>query len=148
MITIAIVGRPNVGKSSLFNRLTKSRDALVADIPGLTRDRHYGKFLIEDSQFILVDTGGFEPKKKVGIAKEMALQTRLAIDECDLILLVVDGREGLHPIDQHIADIIRKNDKEKILLINKTEGYGAGNCKRRFLFLWIQEISHHFICSW
>ena len=122
MITIAIVGRPNVGKSSLFNRLTKSRDALVADIPGLTRDRHYGKFLIEDSQFILVDTGGFEPKKKVGIAKEMALQTRLAIDECDLILFVVDGREGLHSIDQHIADIIRKNDKEKILLINKTEG--------------------------
>lgn len=122
MITIAIVGRPNVGKSSLFNRLTKSRDALVADEPGLTRDRHYGKFKIEQSQFILIDTGGFEPKKKVGIAKEMALQTRLAIDECDLILFVVDAREGLHPIDQHIADIVRKNDKNKILLINKAEG--------------------------
>ena len=122
MITIAIVGRPNVGKSSLFNRLTKSRDALVADTPGLTRDRHYGKLQIEDSQFILVDTGGFEPKKKQGIAKEMSLQTHLAINECDLILFVVDGREGIHPIDQHIADIIRKNDKEKILLINKSEG--------------------------
>jgi GTP-binding protein len=122
MITIAIVGRPNVGKSSLFNRLTRSRDALVADEPGLTRDRHYGKFKIEQSQYILIDTGGFEPKKKVGIAKEMALQTRLAIDECDLILFVVDAREGLHPIDQHIADIVRKNDKNKILLINKAEG--------------------------
>ena len=122
MLTIAIVGRPNVGKSSLFNRLTKSREALVANIPGLTRDRHYGKFFIDESQFILVDTGGFEPKKKLGIAKEMALQTKLAIDECDLILFVVDGREGLHPIDQHIADIIRKNSKEKFLLINKSEG--------------------------
>ena len=122
MISVAIVGRPNVGKSSLFNRLTKSRDALVADLPGLTRDRHYGKITIEDAQFILVDTGGFEPKKKIGIAKKMALQTLLAIDECDVILFVVDGREGLHPIDQHIADVIRKNDKEKILLINKTEG--------------------------
>ena len=99
MITIAIVGRPNVGKSSLFNRLTKSRDALVANTPGLTRDRHYGKLQIEDSQFILVDTGGFEPKKKQGIAKEMSLQTHLAINECDLILFVVDGREGIHPID-------------------------------------------------
>jgi len=122
MKTIVIVGRPNVGKSSLFNRLTKTRDAIVADMPGLTRDRHYGRLNIEEHQFLLVDTGGFEPNKKVGIQKEMALQTRLAIDESDILLFIVDAREGLHPIDQHIADVIRKNDKPKILLINKAEG--------------------------
>ena len=122
MKTIVIVGRPNVGKSSLFNRLTKTRDAIVADMPGLTRDRHYGRLNIEDHQFLLVDTGGFEPNKKAGIQKEMALQTRLAIDESDVLLFIVDVREGLHPIDQHIADVIRKNDKPKMLLINKAEG--------------------------
>jgi GTPase len=120
--TIVIVGRPNVGKSSLFNRLTKTRDAIVADMPGLTRDRHYGRLNIEEHQFLLVDTGGFEPNKKDGIQKEMALQTRLAIDESDVLLFIVDAREGLHPIDQHIADVIRKNDKPKMLLINKAEG--------------------------
>jgi GTPase len=122
MKTIVIVGRPNVGKSSLFNRLTKTRDAIVADMPGLTRDRHYGRLSIEEQQFLLVDTGGFEPNKKVGIQKEMALQTRLAIDESDVLLFIVDVREGLHPIDQHIAEVIRKNNKPKILLINKAEG--------------------------
>jgi len=120
--TIVIVGRPNVGKSSLFNRLTKTRDAIVADMPGLTRDRHYGRLNIEEHQFLLVDTGGFEPNKKDGIQKEMALQTLLAIDESDVLLFIVDAREGLHPIDQHIADVIRKNDKPKMLLINKAEG--------------------------
>ena len=122
MKTIVIVGRPNVGKSSLYNRLTKTRDAIVADMPGLTRDRHYGRLNIEEHQFLLVDTGGFEPNKKDGIQKEMALQTRLAIDESDVLLFIVDAREGLHPIDQHIADVIRKNDKPKMLLINKAEG--------------------------
>lgn len=122
MKTIVIVGRPNVGKSSLFNRLTKTRDAIVADMPGLTRDRHYGRLNIEEHQFLLVDTGGFEPNKKDGIQKEMALQTLLAIDESDVLLFIVDAREGLHPIDQHIADVIRKNDKPKMLLINKAEG--------------------------
>jgi GTP-binding protein len=116
------VGRPNVGKSSLFNRLTKTRDAIVAALPGLTRDRHYGQLNIEENRFLLVDTGGFEPTKKSGIPKRMATQTILAIDESDIILFVVDARLGLHPIDEHIADIIRKNDKQKILLVNKAEG--------------------------
>jgi len=119
---IVIVGRPNVGKSSLFNRLTKTRDAIVADMPGLTRDRHYAKLSILENTFLLVDTGGFEPTKKTGISKKMAIQTMLAIDESDIILFVVDVRTGLHPMDQYIADIIRKNDKQKILIVNKAEG--------------------------
>ena len=122
MKTIVLVGRPNVGKSSLYNRLTKTRDAIVADMPGLTRDRHYGKLSIGDNDFILVDTGGFEPDKKFGIQKEMATQTKLAIDESDIVLLIVDARSGLHPVDQHITEIIRKNDKQKMLLVNKAEG--------------------------
>ena len=122
MKTIVLVGRPNVGKSSLYNRLTKTRDAIVADIPGLTRDRHYGKLSIGEHEYILVDTGGFEPDKKTGIQKEMATQTKLAIDESDIVLLIVDARSGLHSIDQHIAEIIRKNDKQKMLLVNKAEG--------------------------
>ncbi|MGE4596808.1 MAG: ribosome biogenesis GTPase Der [Methylophilaceae bacterium] len=122
MKTIVLAGRPNVGKSSLFNRLTKTRDAIVAALPGLTRDRHYGQLNIEENRFLLVDTGGFEPTKKSGIPKKMAIQTILAIDESDIILFVVDARFGLHPIDEHIADIIRKNDKQKILLVNKAEG--------------------------
>ena len=122
MKTIVLVGRPNVGKSSLYNRLTKTRDAIVADMPGLTRDRHYGKLSIGDHEYILVDTGGFEPDKKYGIQKEMATQTKLAIDESDIVLLIVDARAGLHSIDQHIAEIIRKNDKQKMLLVNKAEG--------------------------
>ena len=122
MKTIVLVGRPNVGKSSLYNRLTKTRDAIVADMPGLTRDRHYGKLTIGDDDYILVDTGGFEPDKKFGIQKEMATQTKLAIDESDIVLLIVDARSGLHSVDQHIAEIIRKNDKQKMLLVNKAEG--------------------------
>ena len=122
MKTIVIVGRPNVGKSSLFNRLTKTRDAIVADFPGLTRDRHYGKLEIQDSQFLLVDTGGFEPKNKEQIVQEMALQTKQAINESDIIIFMMDYRKGLHPTDEHIAEVIRKNDKPKIIVINKAEG--------------------------
>ena len=122
MKTIVLIGRPNVGKSSLYNYLTKTRDAIVADMPGLTRDRHYGKLSIADHDFILVDTGGFEPDKKTGIQKKMAAQTKLAIDESDIILFIVDARSGLHIVDQHIAQIIRKNDKTKMLLVNKAEG--------------------------
>ncbi|MEI6738131.1 MAG: GTPase, partial [Pseudomonadota bacterium] len=92
--TIVIVGRPNVGKSMLFNRLTKSRDALVADLPGLTRDRHYGHGRGSSKPFLVVDTGGFEPKVTDGILHEMAKQTLQAVAEADAILFVVDGRQG------------------------------------------------------
>ena len=90
---IALVGRPNVGKSTLFNRLTHSRDALVANIPGLTRDRHYGSAVIDDQRVVLIDTGGFEPVAASGVAEQMARQTRQAVIEADVVVFVVDGRQ-------------------------------------------------------
>ena len=90
--TIVLVGRPNVCKSTLFNRLTRSRDALVADLPGLTRDRHYGRGIGASRPYLVVDTGGFEPAADTGILKAMATQTLLAIDEADVIVFLVDGR--------------------------------------------------------
>jgi GTPase len=120
--TIVLVGRPNVGKSTLFNRLTKSRDALVADLPGLTRDRHYGRGVGGDKPFLVVDTGGFEPTAETGIMKEMARQTLLAIDEADVIIFVVDGRHGVSPQDQVIANRLRKSQRPVLLAVNKTEG--------------------------
>ncbi|NCV94251.1 MAG: ribosome biogenesis GTPase Der, partial [Burkholderiaceae bacterium] len=122
---IAIVGRPNVGKSTLFNRLTKSRDALVADFPGLTRDRHYGNGRVGDREFICIDTGGFEPVAKTGIMAEMAKQTKQAVAESDLVIFMVDGRLGLAPQDRVIADFLRKTGRPVILAVNKTEGMSA-----------------------
>jgi len=119
---IAIVGRPNVGKSTLFNRLTKSRDALVADFPGLTRDRHYGNGRVGEREFICIDTGGFEPVAKTGILAEMAKQTKQAVAESDLIIFLVDGRLGLAPQDRVIAEFLRKTGRPVILAVNKTEG--------------------------
>ncbi|MDP1718319.1 MAG: GTPase, partial [Burkholderiales bacterium] len=92
--TLVIVGRPNVGKSTLFNRLTHTRDAIVADAPGLTRDRHYGHGCVGDKPFLVVDTGGFEPVAKDGIFHEMARQTRQAVDEAEIVLFLTDGRAG------------------------------------------------------
>ncbi|MFW5431288.1 MAG: ribosome biogenesis GTPase Der [Methylophilaceae bacterium] len=120
--TIVLVGRPNVGKSTLFNRLTKSRDALVADLPGLTRDRHYGRGIGASQPYLVIDTGGFEPKADKGILKEMARQTLLAIDEADLVIFIVDGRAGLTPQEYTIADILRKSQRPVMLVVNKTEG--------------------------
>ena len=120
--TLVIVGRPNVGKSTLFNRLTKSRSALVADQPGLTRDRHYGHGLVGDKPFLVVDTGGFEPTAKDGIVHEMARQAEAAIAEADVLLFVVDGRAGLTPQDQAIADRLRRSGRPLHLVVNKAEG--------------------------
>ena len=119
---IALVGRPNVGKSTLFNRLTRSRDALVADFPGLTRDRHYGTGRIGQRPFIVIDTGGFEPITKEGIFAEMAKQTRQAVAEADVVLFLVDGRLGLAPQDLAIADELRKTGRPILLVVNKAEG--------------------------
>ncbi|QWD09837.1 ribosome biogenesis GTPase Der [Polynucleobacter paneuropaeus] len=123
---ITIVGRPNVGKSTLFNRLTRSRDALVADFSGLTRDRHYGKGRIGERAFICVDTGGFEPVAKTGIVAEMAKQTKQAVAESDIVIFLVDGRLGMAPQDRVIADFLRKTGRPIILAVNKTEGMQAG----------------------
>ncbi len=120
--TIVLVGRPNVGKSTLFNRLTRSRDALVADLPGLTRDRHYGRGMGASKPYLVVDTGGFEPRAESGIMKEMARQTLLAIDEADLVIFLVDGRAGMTPQEHIIADTLRKSQRPVLLAVNKTEG--------------------------
>ena len=120
--TIVLVGRPNVGKSTLFNRLTRSRDALVADLPGLTRDRHYGRGRVGVRPYLVVDTGGLEPVAKEGILHEMAKQTRQAVDEADMVLFIVDGRDGLTPHDKIIATQLRKTGRPVLLLVNKAEG--------------------------
>lgn len=119
---LALVGRPNVGKSTLFNRLTKSRDAIVADFSGLTRDRHYGNAKLGKREFIVIDTGGFEPDAGSGIFKEMAKQTRQAVAEADVVVFVVDAREGLSAQDHEIAKYIRRLGKPCLLSANKSEG--------------------------
>ena len=118
---LALVGRPNVGKSTLFNRLTRSRDALVADFPGLTRDRQYGEGKGADKPYIVIDTGGLEGGE-VGINFEMASQSLLAIEEADVVLLMVDGRAGLNPADTQIVDHLRKLGKRACLVVNKVDG--------------------------
>ncbi|MEI6617496.1 MAG: ribosome biogenesis GTPase Der [Betaproteobacteria bacterium] len=119
---IALVGRPNVGKSTLFNRLTKTRDAIVADYAGLTRDRHYGTAKLGKREFIVVDTGGFEPDAAAGIFKEMAKQTRQAVAEADVVLFVVDARGGVTAQDHEIAKYLRRLGKSAYVVANKAEG--------------------------
>ncbi|MEK9775621.1 MAG: ribosome biogenesis GTPase Der [Quisquiliibacterium sp.] len=119
---LAIVGRPNVGKSTLFNRLTRSRAAIVHDRPGLTRDRHYAKAQYDGHEYIVIDTGGFEPEAKNGIEVEMARQARQAVREADVVLFLVDGRQGLTGHDREIAAELRRNASELLLAVNKTEG--------------------------
>ncbi|MEO8152754.1 MAG: ribosome biogenesis GTPase Der [Rhizobacter sp.] len=119
---IAVVGRPNVGKSTLFNRMTKSRDAIVADFAGLTRDRHYGDGRLADREYIVIDTGGFEPDSSTGIVKEMAKQTRQAVAEADAVVFVVDIRTGVCAQDHDIARYLRSVNKKVFLAANKAEG--------------------------
>src|SRR5512139_3493848 len=137
--TLVLVGRPNVGKSTLFNRLTRSRDALVADLPGLTRDRHYGRGRVGNRPYLVVDTGGLEPVAKDGILHEMAKQTRQAIDEADMVLFLVDGREGLTPQDKIIATQLRKTGRPVMLLVNKAEGMQRTRVTNEFFELGLGE---------
>lgn len=124
--TIVLVGRPNVGKSTLFNRLTRTRDALVADMPGLTRDRHYGHGKLGSKPYLVVDTGGFEPLAKEGIMHEMARQTEQAIAEADAVVFLVDGRVGVTALDKEIANKLRKNNRPVFVAVNKSEGMNWG----------------------
>ena len=123
---LALVGRPNVGKSTLFNRLTKSRDAIVADYAGLTRDRHYGNGRQGKHDYIVIDTGGFEPDATTGIYREMAKQTRQAVAEADVVIFVVDARAGVSAQDHDIAKYLRRLGKPCLLVANKAEAVREG----------------------
>ena len=136
---IAIVGRPNVGKSTLFNRLTKSRDAIVADFAGLTRDRHYGDARLGEHEFIVVDTGGFEPDKPTGVVAEMAKQTKQAVAEADAVIFVVDVRAGVSAQDHDIARYLRSANKRVLLAVNKAEGMSESPLLAEFHELGIGE---------
>ena len=137
---IALVGRPNVGKSTLFNRLTKTRDAIVADFAGLTRDRHYGNGQLGLHEYIVIDTGGFEPDAISGIYKEMARQTRQAVAEADVVVFVVDARAGVSAQDHDIANYLRKLGKPTILTANKAEGMTDGVQSAEFFELGLGEV--------
>ncbi len=137
--TVVLVGRPNVGKSTLFNRLTRSRDALVADMPGLTRDRHYGHGRVGQKPYLVVDTGGFEPVVTDGIMHEMARQTLQAVDEADAVIFLVDARAGLTPQDKIIANQLRKLDRPVYLVVNKAEGMSFAMVTAEFFELALGE---------
>ncbi len=137
---LALVGRPNVGKSTLFNRLTKSRDAIVADFAGLTRDRHYGNGKQGKHEYIVIDTGGFEPTAEDGIYKEMAKQTRQAVAEADVVIFVVDARGGLSAQDHDIAKYLRRLGKPCVLVANKAEGMTDGSKLGEFYELGLGEV--------
>lgn len=137
---MALVGRPNVGKSTLFNRLTKTRDAIVADYAGLTRDRHYGNGKQGKQEFIVIDTGGFEPTAESGIYMEMAKQTRQAVAEADVVVFVVDARGGLSAQDHDIAQYLRKLGKPTVLAANKAEGMTEGVQLTEFYELGLGEV--------
>jgi GTP-binding protein len=134
MPILALVGRPNVGKSTLFNRLTRRRDALVADVPGLTRDRRYGKATIEELDFTLVDTGGLlgDPG---GITSALEAQADQALGEADGVLFLVDARDGLTPADEGIADKIRRLGKPCLLVVNKMDGANEDEALAEFAML-------------
>jgi GTP-binding protein len=138
---VALVGRPNVGKSTLFNRLTRSRKALVADYPGLTRDRQYGQAEVEEHPFIVIDTGGINGDEE-GIDLLMAEQSLTAIDEADAVLFLVDARDGLTSADYGIADYLRKQDKKIFLVANKVDGIDADSAIAEFYALSLGEEVH------
>ncbi|MEE6032118.1 ribosome biogenesis GTPase Der [Avibacterium paragallinarum] len=137
---VALVGRPNVGKSTLFNRLTRTRDALVADFPGLTRDRKYGQANIAGYDFIVIDTGGIDGTEE-GVEEKMAEQSLLAIEEADIVLFLVDARAGLTSADIGIAQYLRqRQNKTTVLVANKTDGIDADSHCAEFYQLGLGEV--------
>src|SRR5438552_6867711 len=130
--TLVLVGRPNVGKSTLFNRLTASRAARVPDYPGLTGDRHYGCGGGGDRPYLVVDTGGFEPGARSGIMRAMAGQTQTAIAEADAVIFLVDGREGVTGDDRTIADLLRRSGRPVLVAVNKSEGLAPERASAEF----------------
>ncbi|REL34591.1 ribosome biogenesis GTPase Der [Thalassotalea euphylliae] len=143
---VALVGRPNVGKSTLFNRLTRTRDALVADYPGLTRDRQYGQASVEEHPFIVIDTGGIHGNEE-GIDALMAEQSLMAVEEADAVLFLVDARAGLTSADEAIADYLRKQDKKVFLVANKIDGIDADSAIAEFFSLGLGETVHQIAAA-
>jgi GTP-binding protein len=135
---IALVGRPNVGKSTLFNVLTRSRDALVADFPGLTRDRKYGHGSFDQKNFIVIDTGGLSGENEE-LDEHMAAQTLRAVEECSVVLFMADARDGLTTADENIAAQIRRTGKTVYLTVNKTDGVDAAVVAGEFYALGLGE---------
>ncbi len=122
MSIVAIVGRPNVGKSTLFNRILGQRKAIVEDYPGVTRDRNYAEVTRYEKPFTLIDTGGFEPDTRESILAQMRTQSQLAVEDADVILMVMDGKEGLHPADHEVVSMLRRSDKPVLFVVNKVDG--------------------------
>ena len=135
---IALVGRPNVGKSTIFNKLTRTKDALVADFPGLTRDRQYGDGKLGEFPFLIIDTGGLSGENET-LDRQMAAQTELAIAEADVVVFIVDGREGLTPADADIARDLRKLGVAVLLVVNKVDGVGDEQARMDFFSLGLGE---------
>lgn len=120
---VAIIGRPNVGKSTFFNRVTRTRDAIVDNFPGVTRDRHYGDATWDDAEFTLVDTGGFVYDRKDDFADEIRFQVNQAIEDADVLILMLDGKEGISPFDRDMIDMLRGSEKPVFYLVNKIDGF-------------------------
>jgi GTP-binding protein len=137
---VAIIGRPNVGKSSLFNRLAHQRKAIVIDQPGATRDRNYAACTWNDKPYILIDTGGFEPAATEGMLVQMREQTQLAIEESDIIIFLMDGREGLLPADRDIAALLRGFEKPVFYAVNKIDGLKQETLSYEFYQLGMETI--------
>ena len=143
MKVVALVGCPNVGKSTFFNRLTKTRDALVADFPGLTRDRKYGRAMYEGKEFVVIDTGGIAEDAKNQpeiVTSKMTNQALLAIDECDLVLFMLDARAGILPGDYAVADYIRRSQKKCAIIANKVDGLDPETAGAEFYALGLGEV--------
>ena len=135
---IALVGRPNVGKSTLFNKLTKSRDALVADYAGLTRDRKYGDGKLGEIDYLVIDTGGLNGESEV-LDVRMQQQSWQAVDESDVVVFMVDGRDGLTPVDEEIANTLRRSGQTVCLVVNKTDTLDEAQIAAEFYQLGIGE---------
>ncbi len=137
---VALVGRPNVGKSTMFNMLTKSRKALVEDTPGLTRDRNYGEVTVNDKSFVVVDTGGFEPTTDDVILAQMRIQTLVAIEQADIIIFLGDGKVGVTPSDRDIVRTLQQTEKKVFYAVNKIDSEKQENLAVDFYALGVDKI--------
>jgi GTP-binding protein len=137
---LALVGRPNVGKSTLFNRLAGQRKAIVDDLPGVTRDRNYSEVEWYGQKFLLIDTGGFEPDSQTPLKKQVQEQTRLAIEEADVVLFLFDGKAGLNPLDRDAVNLLRKVNRPVLFAVNKIDTQAKTSALYEFFALGLKEL--------